>query len=175
MYLFANMCLRAGKTLLLISLPISFLSSLFITTYLTQSGGRGSIVLVFIHIFGKIIHFFGANLDDAGHDGRDDYEDDVAGIDYSIINNNKNNTCKDNNNENIKNRSRNNSNMFDDNNDDDFNLSFEDGEVNLLHIPKYTSFIIYYLFIFYFINSFSNHLLIRILKIILRWIAILKI
>lgn len=154
MYLFANMCLRAGKTLLLIALPISFAFSLFITIYLTQSGGKGSIVLVFIHIFGKIIHFFGANLDDVGHNIRDDYEDDLAD-DYSIKGNDiAENLSKENNKVNDvsnikdikhdidynKNRSRNTSSIFEDDNDDDFNLSFEEDEVIQIYIPRYRSF-----------------------------------
>lgn len=96
-YLLASATIRAGPWLLLIAVPLALISALLVKrgmlsdvryqkilhmifftvtciylNYITvfecyQHGGRGSVLLVFIHILGKIITYFGEDVGD-GHD-----------------------------------------------------------------------------------------------------------
>ena len=65
-FLLASACIRAGRVLLMTGVPLALLLSLSITLLLAQSGGKGGVILVFFHILGKIIHFFGEEVDDTG-------------------------------------------------------------------------------------------------------------
>jgi hypothetical protein len=92
-YLITVVAMRAGMMLLLYSIPValvlaiaivqalSFLSNSTTSTVDTGLYGQGSIVLVFIHIFGKIIQIFGDEIpvDD------DNYDDDISDADLHEV------------------------------------------------------------------------------------------
>jgi hypothetical protein len=67
-FLLASACLRAGSTLLMRGVPLALVVSLSVTLLLAKSGGKGGVMLVFMHILGKIIHFFGDEVDDSNDD-----------------------------------------------------------------------------------------------------------
>ena len=71
-YLIAAACIRAGPSLLTAGIPIALVLAVYISHYLAKSGGRGGVILVFLHIFGKIIHFF-AEEDIRSGDEMDDW------------------------------------------------------------------------------------------------------
>ena len=70
-FLLASACIRAGRVLLMAGVPSALILSLSITLLLAQSGGKGGVILVFLHILGKIIHFFGDEIDDTGEGSSD--------------------------------------------------------------------------------------------------------
>lgn len=84
-FLLASACIRAGSTILIRGVPLAIVISLIVTLLLAKSGGKGGIILVFLHIFGKIIHFFGDEIDDAAEEER-------GWMDDSNHNQDKNNT-----------------------------------------------------------------------------------
>ena len=67
-FLLASACIRAGSVLLFRGIPLSLVLSLSITLLLAKSGGKGGVMLVFLHILGKIIYFFGEEID-SGEEG----------------------------------------------------------------------------------------------------------
>jgi hypothetical protein len=70
-FLLALACIRAGSVLLFRGVPLTLVLSLSITLLLAKSGGKGGVMLVFLHILGKIIHFFGEDVHDSDEEGND--------------------------------------------------------------------------------------------------------
>ena len=70
-YTFCSLSLRAGSTLVKIAFPVALLGSLFITVFLAKQYAKGSVILVFCHLFGKLVQYF----------GNDDHDDD----DYDLL------------------------------------------------------------------------------------------
>lgn len=62
-YLIALITMKAGTNLLLYGILFSFILAIVIP-YLAKNNGKGSVILVFFHVFGKIISYFG---EDEGH------------------------------------------------------------------------------------------------------------
>jgi hypothetical protein len=80
-YLLASMYMRASKLLLIVGTPLAAVASLVITMYLAKAGGDGCFLLVFFHIMGKWVEFFGSDSEDEeeeedkeGGDSSDDVE-----------------------------------------------------------------------------------------------------
>jgi len=67
-YLISYMVIRAGRKLFFF-IPFSLAVSMFVTMHLARTGGNGSVILVFFHILGKMVHFFSG---DSPLDGDDD-------------------------------------------------------------------------------------------------------
>ena len=67
-FLLASACIMAGPVLLFRGVPLTLVLSLSITLILAKSGGKGGVMLVFLHILGKIIHFFGEEVE-SGEEG----------------------------------------------------------------------------------------------------------
>lgn len=81
-YLISYMVIRAGKSLFVL-IPVALAASLFVTMHLARTGGNGSVILVFFHILGKLVQYFGEDLPDAdddsiaSYDPAEDDEDDI--------------------------------------------------------------------------------------------------
>lgn len=59
-YILAHTLIRAGAAAVYFGVPFSFLFALLVTHY-SQTGGNGSLLLVSIHCFGKVVQYFGEN------------------------------------------------------------------------------------------------------------------
>lgn len=53
-FLLASGCIRAGSSLLIKGVPIALIISLVVTLLLAKSGGKGGVMLVFLHILGNV-------------------------------------------------------------------------------------------------------------------------
>lgn len=63
-YIFCSLSVKAGSTLIKVAFPVALGGSLFINMF-AQQYAKGSVILVFCHLFGKLIQYFG---DDGDHD-----------------------------------------------------------------------------------------------------------
>lgn len=59
-YILAHTLIRAGAAAIYFGVPFSIAFALLVTHY-SQTGGNGSLLLVSIHCFGKVVQYFGEN------------------------------------------------------------------------------------------------------------------